>query len=126
YATKEAATHAIVAVHNTEINQQLVKCSWGKESGEPLHMAALASQALGHGFPFSLAAAAVAAYGQHVAGYRYPPAAATYCTTTTSEQVTNSLQSGQLLHGMQGIASFDQFARYQHKDIHGLSEGSEH
>lgn len=32
FATKESATHAIVAVHNTDINGQLVKCSWGKES----------------------------------------------------------------------------------------------
>lgn len=30
FSTKEAATHAIVAIHNSEINQQTVKCSWGK------------------------------------------------------------------------------------------------
>ncbi|XP_054716049.1 nucleolysin TIAR-like isoform X1 [Uloborus diversus] len=35
FATKEAATHAIVASHNTEINGQTVKCSWGKEAGDP-------------------------------------------------------------------------------------------
>ena len=35
FATKESATHAIVAVHNTDINGQPVKCSWGKESGDP-------------------------------------------------------------------------------------------
>lgn len=35
FSTKEAATHAIVAVHNTDINGQTVKCSWGKESGDP-------------------------------------------------------------------------------------------
>ncbi|KAA0191649.1 hypothetical protein HAZT_HAZT001125 [Hyalella azteca] len=29
------ATHAIVSVHNNEINGQPVKCSWGKESGDP-------------------------------------------------------------------------------------------
>lgn len=34
FSTKEAATHAIVAVHNTDINGQLVKCSWGKESAD--------------------------------------------------------------------------------------------
>lgn len=35
FATKESATHAIVAVHNTDIIGQVVKCSWGKESGDP-------------------------------------------------------------------------------------------
>ena len=35
FATKESATHAIVAVHNTDIGGQPVKCSWGKESGDP-------------------------------------------------------------------------------------------
>ncbi|KDR19108.1 hypothetical protein L798_06342, partial [Zootermopsis nevadensis] len=35
FSTKESATHAIVAVHNTDINGQTVKCSWGKESGDP-------------------------------------------------------------------------------------------
>uniref|UniRef100_T1GYX9 RRM domain-containing protein n=1 Tax=Megaselia scalaris TaxID=36166 RepID=T1GYX9_MEGSC len=35
FSTKEAATHAIVGIHNTEINSQPVKCSWGKESGDP-------------------------------------------------------------------------------------------
>lgn len=35
FSTKESATHAIVAVHNTDINGQPVKCSWGKESGDP-------------------------------------------------------------------------------------------
>jgi len=33
FHSKESATNAIVNVHNTEINGQLVKCSWGKESG---------------------------------------------------------------------------------------------
>ncbi|XP_015929482.1 nucleolysin TIAR-like isoform X2 [Parasteatoda tepidariorum] len=35
FATKEAATHAIVATHNMEVNGQTVKCSWGKEAGDP-------------------------------------------------------------------------------------------
>ncbi|XP_013785368.1 nucleolysin TIAR-like [Limulus polyphemus] len=35
FATKEAATHAIVGTHNSEINGQIVKCSWGKESSDP-------------------------------------------------------------------------------------------
>jgi nucleolysin TIA-1/TIAR len=32
FTTKEAATHAIETVHNTEINGQVVKCFWGKET----------------------------------------------------------------------------------------------
>ncbi|KAI1280587.1 Nucleolysin TIAR [Halotydeus destructor] len=35
FSTKEAATNAIVATHNSEINGQIVKCSWGKETGDP-------------------------------------------------------------------------------------------
>lgn len=35
FATKEAATHAIVATHNSDVNGQTVKCSWGKEAGDP-------------------------------------------------------------------------------------------
>lgn len=38
FGTKESATHAIVAVHNTEINGQTVKCSWGKEAGDPANV----------------------------------------------------------------------------------------
>ena len=35
FATKESAAHAIVATHNTEVAGHTVKCSWGKESGDP-------------------------------------------------------------------------------------------
>lgn len=34
FHTKESATNAIVSVHNTEINGQPVKCSWGKETSD--------------------------------------------------------------------------------------------
>uniref|UniRef100_A0A0B7B3V3 RRM domain-containing protein n=1 Tax=Arion vulgaris TaxID=1028688 RepID=A0A0B7B3V3_9EUPU len=34
FGTKEAATQAICSVHGTIINEQPVKCSWGKESNE--------------------------------------------------------------------------------------------
>ncbi len=33
YDNKESACNAIVAVHGTEVNNNLVKCSWGKENG---------------------------------------------------------------------------------------------
>jgi len=35
FATKDAATQAIVSTHGTEIQGHTVKCSWGKESNEP-------------------------------------------------------------------------------------------
>ncbi|XP_044765661.1 nucleolysin TIA-1 isoform X2 [Coccinella septempunctata] len=95
FSTKESATHAIVAVHNTDINGQVVKCSWGKESGDP-NNAPVAGQALtGTQYPYG-------AYGQQV-GYWYPqgfPAA------------TAAQMQGQFLQGMQGY-SYGQFAGYQ-------------
>ncbi|XP_034127175.1 nucleolysin TIAR isoform X2 [Drosophila guanche] len=117
FSTKEAATHAIVAVNNTEINQQPVKCAWGKESGDPNHMSAIAGQALAQGFPFgsaAAAAAAAAAYGQQVAGYWYPPAP-TYPTAAPA----SALQPGQFLQGMQGF-TYGQFAGYQQAGYMGM------
>ncbi|XP_001994811.2 nucleolysin TIA-1 isoform X1 [Drosophila grimshawi] len=118
FSTKEAATHAIVAVNNTEINQQPVKCAWGKESGDPNHMSAIAGQALAQGFPFgsaaAAAAAAAAAYGQQVAGYWYPPAP-TYPTAAPA----SALQPGQFLQGMQGF-TYGQFAGYQQASYMGM------
>ena len=102
FSTKEAATHAIVAVHNSEINQQTVKCSWGKESGDPNNVPAIAaSQALSPtGFPF---------YGQQVAGYWYPhPAAA----PTTAAYSTPAAHLQSQWQGMQSYA-YGQFAGYQ-------------
>ena len=55
FTAKEAAANAICTIHNTEINGQPVKCSWGKESVDPNCQAA--------------AAAVVAAAG---AQYAYP------------------------------------------------------
>lgn len=102
FSTKEAATHAIVAVHNSEINQQTVKCSWGKESGDPNNVPAIAaSQALSPtGFPFG--------YGQQVAGYWYPPTApaTAYSTTPSAAHLQSQWQ------GMQSYA-YGQFAGYQ-------------
>lgn len=100
FSTKEAATHAIVATHNSEINQQTVKCSWGKESGDPNNVPAIAaSQALSPGFPF---------YGQQVAGYWYPHTAA----PTTAYQATPAAHLQSQWQGMQSYA-YGQFAGYQ-------------
>ncbi len=102
FSTKEAATHAIVAIHNSEINAQPVKCSWGKESGDPNNAPSITSQALGQaGFPFGTA------YGQQVAGYWYPPA-----PTYPAAPAPSAPLQGQFLQGMQGY-TYGQFAGYQ-------------
>ncbi|GLH02991.1 Protein elav, partial [Gryllus bimaculatus] len=70
FSTKESATHAIVAVHNTDINGQTVKCSWGKESGDPNN-----AQATGQSYPTTAATAAAAQmqgqFLQGMQGYTY-------------------------------------------------------
>ncbi|XP_048526521.1 nucleolysin TIAR isoform X2 [Dendroctonus ponderosae] len=88
FSTKESATHAIVAVHNTDINGQVVKCSWGKESGDP-NNAPTASQTIsGTSFPYGT-------YGQQL-GYWYPQS---YTTASASQ-----MPAGQFIGGMQGYA----------------------
>lgn len=111
FSTKEAATHAIVAVHNTEINQLPVKCAWGKESGDPNNIQCIAAQALTQGFPFGSTTAA--AYGQQIAGYWYPPAH-TYPTppAPTAAAATATTPIPQFIQGMQGYA-YGQFPGYQ-------------
>ncbi|XP_019867942.2 cytotoxic granule associated RNA binding protein TIA1 isoform X2 [Aethina tumida] len=100
FSTKESATHAIVAVHNTDINGQMVKCSWGKESGDP-NNAPVAGQEIclqaitGTQYPYN-------AYGQQL-GYWYPQS----FPTTAAAQM-----QGQFLQGMQGY-TYGQFAGYQ-------------
>ncbi|XP_057659948.1 cytotoxic granule associated RNA binding protein TIA1 isoform X2 [Diorhabda carinulata] len=95
FSTKESATHAIVAVHNTDINGQIVKCSWGKESGDP-NNAPVAGQAIaGTTFPYS-------AYGQQLS-YWYPQS---YPAASSAQM------QGQFLGGMQGYA-YGQFGGYQ-------------
>uniref|UniRef100_A0A023F4M2 Putative apoptosis-promoting rna-binding protein tia-1/tiar rrm superfamily n=1 Tax=Triatoma infestans TaxID=30076 RepID=A0A023F4M2_TRIIF len=96
FSTKESATHAIVAVHNTDINGQPVKCSWGKESGDP-NNGQQAGQALTSGqFPY--------AYGQQL-GYWYPQSYPAAAAATAQMQ-------GQFLQGMQGY-TYGQFGYQQ-------------
>jgi len=72
FSTKESATNAIVSVHNTEINGQLVKCSWGKESGDPNHAPAPGGPAGFASLPAAGAQYPYNNYGQM--GYWYPQA----------------------------------------------------
>ncbi|XP_055852633.1 nucleolysin TIAR isoform X8 [Episyrphus balteatus] len=117
FSTKEAATHAIVGVHNTEINGQPVKCSWGKESGDPNNAQTITSQALNQtGFPYGVgaaAAAAAAAYGQQLAGCWYSPTP-TYPASSAAAAVTPTAASvqNQFLQGIQGY-HFGQYGGYQ-------------
>ncbi|XP_051863397.1 cytotoxic granule associated RNA binding protein TIA1 isoform X4 [Drosophila albomicans] len=129
FSTKEAATHAIVGVHNTEINAQPVKCSWGKESGDPNNSQTMASQALNSaaaaaaGFPYgvSAAAAAAAAYGQQLAATgcwysptpTYPASSATAAAVTPAAAAASAAAvQNQFLQGIQGY-HFGQYGGYQ-------------
>lgn len=41
FATKHAAAQAIVAVHNTDLKcGRVLKCAWGRQTGDPNHLAA--------------------------------------------------------------------------------------
>ncbi|KAF4517816.1 hypothetical protein B566_EDAN008922 [Ephemera danica] len=98
FSTKESATHAIVAVHNTDINGQAVKCSWGKESGDPNN-----AQATGQVSPLTGGAQYPYAYGQQM-GYWYPQG---YPAAAAAAQI-----QGQFLQGMQGY-TYGQFGYQQ-------------
>ncbi|XP_068155261.1 uncharacterized protein trv isoform X2 [Drosophila tropicalis] len=127
FSTKEAATHAIVGVHNTELNAQPVKCSWGKESGDPNNAQTIASQALSNaaaaaaGYPYGVgaAAAAAAAYGQQLAATgcwysptpTYPTSSATATAVTPAAASAAAVQN-QFLQGIQGY-HFGQYGGYQ-------------
>jgi len=70
FSTKESAAHAIVATHNTDVAGHTVKCSWGKESGDPNNLPSNAQLAIpqlipGAQFPYSFA-------GQPIPGYYIP------------------------------------------------------
>lgn len=82
FSTKESAAHAIVATHNTDVAGHTVKCSWGKESGDPNNLPSNAQTLIqsyhrefdqlaipqlipGAQFPYSFA-------GQPIPGYYIP------------------------------------------------------
>ncbi|XP_046432174.1 cytotoxic granule associated RNA binding protein TIA1 isoform X3 [Neodiprion pinetum] len=130
FSTKESATHAIVAVHNTDINGQTVKCSWGKESGDPNNAQQTGQTLTSATYPYYAAAAAAAAAAAGVAGvagvgsgiggagqlgYWYPPQS--YPTTATQMQA-----AGGFLQGMQGY-TYGQFAGYQQAQYMGMGMG---
>ncbi len=117
FSTKESAAHAIVAVHNTDVNGHTVKCSWGKESGDPnnlsanqLHLPALIPGAAQFPYNFAAAAggtAAAAANPAHLAaaaaaGFYYP----TPITAATAAQAAQAAVQVQTnyLQGLQGYA----------------------
>lgn len=75
----------------------MVKCSWGKESGDP-NNAPVAGQPLA-GTQFG----AYGAYGQQL-GYWYPQS---YPTAAAAQM------QGQFLQGMQGYTTYGNFGGYQ-------------
>lgn len=117
-----------MGVHNTEINAQPVKCSWGKESGDPNNSQTMASQALNSaaaaaaGYPYgvSAAAAAAAAYGQQLAATgcwysptpTYPASSATAAAVTPAAAASAAAVQNQFLQGIQGY-HFSQYGGYQ-------------
>lgn len=109
FSTKESAAHAIVAVHNTDVNGHTVKCSWGKESGDPNNLSANSQLALPQlvqsaQFPFNFATGATAPH--MTAGFYYPQpmttAAAAAAAAAQAAAQTNYLQ------GLQGY-TFNNF-----------------
>lgn len=109
FSTKEAATHAIEAMHNAEINGQQVKCFWGKESSDP----ATAQNAQQPQQPQQSGSSVVAANTQPYpypayaeVGYWYPPG------TYQAPPVTAAAQMpGQYLQNVQPhyAAAYGQF-----------------
>ncbi|KAK4872085.1 hypothetical protein RN001_016209 [Aquatica leii] len=97
FSTKESATHAIVAVHNTDINGQIVKCSWGKESGDPNNAPVAGQPLTSTQYPYG-------AYGQQL-GYWYPQSYPSAAAAAAQIQ-------GQYLQGMQGYG-YGQYSGYQ-------------
>lgn len=81
FANKESATSAIIGMHNVEVAGQSVKCSWGKESGDPNNVQSAAAAAAANpaglaGFGAMAPGAqypAYGGYGAHQMGYWYPP-----------------------------------------------------
>lgn len=71
FMSKESATNAICAMQNMEINGNIIKCSWGKESndhiGQMVPVTAVAANGMGGGG----AAAAQYAYPYHAHPYWY-------------------------------------------------------
>jgi len=93
FATKESATHAIVSVHNTDVSGQAVKCSWGKESGDPNNQQQqqqVNEQNLAAQYP----------YNYQQMGYWYP-------------QGYPAQMQGQFMQGMQGYSYGSQFGYQQ-------------
>lgn len=88
FSTKEAATHAIEAIHNKEINGQTVKCFWGKESGDP-NLGNAGNMTANNASQPATTAQYPYVYGQQM-GYWYPQAYA-----------ASAQMQGQYLQGMQ-------------------------
>ncbi|XP_049520865.1 cytotoxic granule associated RNA binding protein TIA1-like isoform X2 [Dermacentor silvarum] len=78
FGTKEAATHAIVATHNSDVNGQTVKCSWGKEATDPNNQQQPQNLATQYSYPYQQMgywypqAGYPQVQGQFMQGVQYP------------------------------------------------------
>ncbi|KAK9497501.1 hypothetical protein O3M35_004207 [Rhynocoris fuscipes] len=103
FTTKEAATHAIESVHNTEINGQVVKCFWGKESVDPNSTNLNNTANVNHQVT---GATAQWPYMYGNMGYWYPQS----YSGPTAAAAAHMQQ--QYLQGMQGYPGYGQFTGY--------------
>merc|ERR1719330_227029 len=105
FSTKESAAHAIVAVHNTDVVGHTVKCSWGKESGDPNNLPANSQLALpqlvpGAQFPYSFS-------GQPIPGYYIPQPIAQAAAQAAQSSYLQGLPAGYPI-GNFGVSSYPQ------------------
>merc|ERR1719412_2250798 len=118
FATKESAAHAIVATHNTEVAGHTVKCSWGKESGDPnnIHtnaqtliqsyhkdfeqLATIPQLLPGTQFPYSFS-------GQPIPGYYIPQPIAQAAAQAAQSSYLQGLPAGYPI-GNFGVSSYPQ------------------
>lgn len=113
FATKESATHAIVAVHNTDIGGQPVKCSWGKESGDPNNAPPTTQAMASTQYPYT--------YGQQM-GYWYPQTASYPAAAAATNAAAAQMQASQFMQQTGYSASpFGQYGGYQQAGYMGMT-----
>jgi len=97
-----------VAVHNSDVNGHTVKCSWGKESGDPNNISTNSQLALPQlvqsaQFPFNFATGAAA---PHMTGFYYPQPITTAAAAAAA--AAQAAAQSNYLQGLQGY-TFNNF-----------------
>ncbi|KYN10837.1 Nucleolysin TIA-1 isoform p40 [Trachymyrmex cornetzi] len=131
FSTKESATHAIVAVHNTDINGQTVKCSWGKESGDPNNAQQTGQVNASLSFPFirSTRRTVSTCLSSKCVGPGLLAISSVRMGVIVGDvpilRGGTQMQAGGFLQGMQGY-TYGQFAGYQQAQYMGMGMGAVH